>query len=195
MIRRIPILATAIVLLAVGTMIALGFWQLGRKAEKEALLARYERARAMSSDVPWPMTPEDYPGVLYRHSRIDCARVEGIDAVAGRSADGRAGWAHVARCRLPDGRSAAVAIGWSGRPVPPAWAGGEVGGFIGSAANGIRLVAAPAHAGLEQLAPPDPQNIPNNHLSYAVQWFAFAATALIIYVLALRRRWKAADRH
>ncbi len=30
--------------------------------------------------------------------------------------------------------------------------------------------------------------MPNNHLSYAVQWFSFAATALIIYALALRRR-------
>ncbi|HNJ47416.1 MAG TPA: SURF1 family protein, partial [Novosphingobium sp.] len=31
-------------------------------------------------------------------------------------------------------------------------------------------------------------DIPNNHLSYAVQWFLFAATALVIYGLALRKR-------
>jgi len=31
---------------------------------------------------------------------------------------------------------------------------------------------------------------PNNHLSYAIQWFFFAATALVIYVLALRKRWR-----
>jgi len=37
-------------------------------------------------------------------------------------------------------------------------------------------------------ASPDPRDIPNNHWSYAIQWFAFAATALIIYALALRRR-------
>ena len=29
------------------------------------------------------------------------------------------------------------------------------------------------------------------HLSYAVQWFLFAATALVIYVLALRKKWRA----
>jgi surfeit locus 1 family protein len=52
------------------------------------------------------------------------------------------------------------------------------------------LIAAPAQAGLEPLAAPDPANVPNNHLSYAVQWFFFAATALLIYALALRKRWR-----
>ena len=69
------------------------------------------------------------------------------------------------------------------------WRGGPVTGIVASAGKGVRLVAAPAQAGLAPLAAPDPANIPNNHLSYAVQWFAFAATALVIYVLALRRRW------
>lgn len=189
--RRVPVVATAVVLAAVATMIALGFWQLGRKAEKEALLARYEQAKAMSAEVPWPRSPEAWPATLYRHARIDCAGVEGIEAVAGRSAVGRPGWAQIARCRLGDGGMAAVALGWSPRPQAPRWDGGEVGGFIGPAGRGgIRLIAAPAQAGLEQLAPPDPASLPNNHLSYAVQWFAFAATALVIYALALRRRWR-----
>ena len=188
--RRIPIFSTIVVAVAVATMIALGFWQLARKAEKEALLAHYARALTMSSDVAWPRTTADYPLALYRHARIDCARVDSIEAVAGRSLSGRAGWAHVAECGLPGGGMAAVAIGWSERPQSPAWAGGEVGGFIGPAGKSIRLIASPAQAGLEPLAAPDPQNIPNNHLSYAVQWFAFAATALVIYVLALRKRWR-----
>ena len=37
-------------------------------------------------------------------------------------------------------------------------------------------------------------DVPNNHLSYAVQWFAFAAIALVIYGLALRRRFERKDR-
>jgi surfeit locus 1 family protein len=189
--RRIPVVATTIVLAAVATMIALGFWQLARKAEKEALLERYTQAVGMSSEVPWPHTPADYSAALYRHARIDCARVEAIEAVAGRSVTGRAGWAQIARCRLADGGTAAVALGWSSQPTAVRWAGGLVGGFIGPAGKtGIRLVAAPAQAGLDQLAAPDPANLPNNHLSYAVQWFAFAATALVIYVLALRGRWR-----
>ena len=38
------------------------------------------------------------------------------------------------------------------------------------------------------MARPDPSDLPNNHLAYAGQWFFFAITAFIIYVLALRRR-------
>ena len=192
MTRRLPIFATIVVAAAVATMIALGFWQLGRKAEKEALLAHYARAVTMSSAVPWPLTREDEARALYRHARINCARVERIEAVAGRSHSGRPGWAHVAQCRLPDGAEAAVAIGWSNTPTSPPWAGGEVGGVIGRAGEGVRLVAAPAQAGLDQLAAPDPANIPNNHLSYAVQWFLFAATALLVYALALRKKWRGA---
>lgn len=189
--RRVPPVATAIVLAAVATMIALGFWQLDRKAEKEALLGRYTRAVGMSSGVPWPRGSADYPAALYRRSRIDCAQVEAIGAVAGRSLSGQAGWAQIARCRLEEGGTAAIALGWSARPDAPRWAGGPVGGYIGPAGKtGIRLIAAPAQAGLAQLAAPDPANLPNNHLSYAVQWFAFAATALIIYGLALRTRWR-----
>lgn len=188
MTRRVPVFATIVVAVAVAVMIALGVWQLQRKAEKEALLAQYARAVTMSSAVDWPLTPEDYPKSLYRRARIDCARVESVEAVAGRSASGRPGWAHQAQCRLPGGSAATVALGWSERPEPPQWAGGEVGGIVGPAGRGIRLIASPAQAGLEQLAAPDPKDIPNNHLSYAVQWFFFAATALVIYVLALRAR-------
>ena len=54
----------------------------------------------------------------------------------------------------------------------------------------MRLVAAIAGAGLEASAPPSPDTIPNNHLSYAIQWFLFAGIAVVIYVLALRGRWR-----
>jgi cytochrome oxidase assembly protein ShyY1 len=45
-------------------------------------------------------------------------------------------------------------------------------------------------SGLEPSVAPSIAEIPNNHRAYAAQWFLFAATALIIYVLALRRRYK-----
>ena len=189
MTRRVPLLPTLIVLAAAGIMVALGFWQLQRRAEKEALLATYASAAAIGAEAAWPREPADYAAALYRRASVTCARVEGIDEVAGRSSDGRSGWAHVARCRLADGSAAAIALGWSDRPYPPVWRGGPVTGIVASAGKGVRLVAAPAQAGLAPLAAPDPASIPNNHLSYAVQWFAFAATALVIYVLALRRRW------
>lgn len=193
--RKWPLIPTLVVLAAVATMVALGVWQLQRAQWKEGLLDRFRRAQAMSSAVEWPDAPAEYERTLYRHARITCAEVSGIDATAGRSAEGQSGWAHVAHCRLPDGRAADVAIGWSREPRSPVWSGGEVGGFIGPAGEGVRLVAAPAQAGLAQLAAPDPNDLPNNHLAYAFQWFFFAATALVIYWLALRRRWRERPPH
>jgi cytochrome oxidase assembly protein ShyY1 len=52
----------------------------------------------------------------------------------------------------------------------------------------MRLVAATAPPGLEPSAPPSIAEIPNNHRSYAVQWFLFALIAVVIYVLALRKK-------
>jgi surfeit locus 1 family protein len=50
------------------------------------------------------------------------------------------------------------------------------------------LVSDRPAPGLTANAPPDPASVPNNHLAYAVQWFLFAAVAVVVYVVALRRR-------
>jgi cytochrome oxidase assembly protein ShyY1 len=63
----------------------------------------------------------------------------------------------------------------------------------GTIAPGPRLVADPPLAGLEANARPDPSDLPNNHLSYAVQWFLFAFVALVIYALAVRKRLAGQD--
>lgn len=59
--------------------------------------------------------------------------------------------------------------------------------------NAIRLIADPPVAGLAASALPDPKSIPNNHWSYAIQWFLFAGVALVIYAIALRKRLAAGD--
>ncbi len=190
MTRRIPILSTLVVLIAVATMVSLGFWQLRRLDEKEAMLARFAKAESMSAEIAWPRKPADIEGALYRHAQVECTRVESIDTIAGHSVSGETGWAHIARCDLAGGGTAPVALGWARDPVRPEWEGGRVGGVIGPYRKGAKLVAAPPQAGLAQLAVPDPRDVPSNHLSYAVQWFLFAATALVIYILALRKRWR-----
>lgn len=191
MTRRIPIVSTLVVLAAVATMIGLGVWQLHRKEWKEALITRYERAQNASAEVPWPAGPGEYEAALYHRSEVNCAVVTRMDAISGRSAADQAGWAHIAHCSLPGGGTANVALGWSNDPKPAAWSGGPVSGWIAGSDKGVRLVASPPEAGLAQLAKPDPRDLPNNHLSYAVQWFLFATTALVIYVLALRKKLKA----
>ena len=184
MFRRLPILPTILVLLAVGVMIRLGFWQLDRLEQKEALLARYATARALLADVPFPQSEAAAEPLFYRHARLTCAEVTGATSKAGSNARGEAGLAHYASCQLAGGGTADVVLGWSRDPKAPDWRGGEVAGTI---APGPRLVADPPLAGLEANAAPDPAEIPNNHLAYAVQWFLFAAVAMVIYPLAVLR--------
>jgi len=184
MIRRIPIISTIIVLAAVATMIALGIWQLGRKTEKEALIARYEAAGEAGEPVVFPLSGKG-EDVLFRRSQVACAGVTGIEAVSGTSATGQKGWVQRAKCAVSPDAIVTVDLGYTRDIAKPAFTGGTVSGVI---APGPRLVADPPVAGLQPMAKPDPGDLPNNHLAYAVQWFFFAATALVIYVLALRRR-------
>lgn len=185
MLRRLPIIPTVLVILAIGVMIRLGVWQLDRMHEKDTLIARYAAAPAMSADVPFPQSPAAAEPLFYRHSRIDCRTVTGTTMKAGHNRKGESGQAHYATCALATGGRAEVVLGWSRDLEGRDWQGGEVMGVI---APGPRLVADPPLAGLEPNARPDPSEIPNNHLSYAVQWFLFAAVALVIYALAVRKR-------
>jgi surfeit locus 1 family protein len=183
-IRKLPIIPTLVVLAAVAVMVRLGFWQLDRLEEKEALLARYEAAAEASQILS--AFPEEPLDNLYRRTPFTCSAVTGWSAVAGRNSAGASGIAHIAHC--PEGN---VLIGWSRTPQEPQWDGGEVTGTIApSVETGWRIIADPPQAGLQPNAVPDPTEIPNNHLAYAVQWFFFALTALVIYALALRRRWR-----
>ena len=188
--RRVPIVATLIVAAAVATMIALGVWQLRRAEWKEDLLAQYRQAQAMSSNVPWPRSEAELERALFRWSQFDCQRVLGMRVTAATAADGSKGAAQIARCAIDGGGEAEVALGWSLPTQVMSWPGGEVSGVIGpGGALGGVLQAARQPPGLKPLAPPDPNDVPNNHLMYAGQWFFFALTALVIYLLALRKRW------
>lgn len=193
---RFPMLPSIVVLAAVATMIALGFWQLGRLEEKEALLARYQQAAGIDAPVAYPVgATADARDLLYRRSSIDCAFTAGDwQSVAGRSANGRSGYVHIIDCGTTTATTEAdenayVQAGWSPGPTPPEWKSGPVTGRIAPYSDGgVRLVADPPLGGLEASARPDPGDLPNNHLAYAVQWFLFALTALVIYVLALKRK-------
>jgi surfeit locus 1 family protein len=187
--RRLPILATLVVLAAAALMIALGVWQLHRLAWKEGLIARFDRSLASPGEVAWPTRAGEVEGALYHRARIVCLRVLDASAVSGRSASGEAGLARVADCELAGGGRAQVVLGWSRAPTAPAWRGGPITGVIAPITlDRAKLVADPPIAGLGVNARPDPREIPNNHFAYAVQWFLFAGTALVIYGLALRKR-------
>jgi surfeit locus 1 family protein len=185
--QRWPLVPTVIVLAAMAIMVALGFWQLGRAQEKDAMIARYTAAGQESGAVRFPRTAEQVDAALYRRSRVVCDDVLSTRSTASRDPKGNSGLAQVARCALDRGGVADIFLGFTNRPTPVEFTGGPVEGIIAPAADGARLVADPPTFGLSALPPPDPRDLPNNHLAYAGQWFFFALTALVIYALVLRK--------
>jgi cytochrome oxidase assembly protein ShyY1 len=193
MIRRLPIVPTVVVLAAVAVMIALGVWQLQRAKWKDALLARYAEAERLPP-IAFPTVPlHDDQLPLFRHATGVCLRPVRQRAVAAENLHGESGYGRILDCTTgAEGPGMSVEVGWSKNPNAKVnWGGGLVSGVIGpDRLTRMRLVAASAPPGLEPAAPPSLSTVPNNHRSYAVQWFAFALIALIIYSLAVRKRLK-----
>ena len=189
---RLPLIPTVIVAGAVATMIGLGIWQIDRARQKEALLAGYAAAQGQP-EISFPTAPFANDPPLFRKASGTCVEVTGWRPVAGESRDGKVGYAFLADCRTgAEGPGMVVDAGWSANPqAGPQWKGGPVAGVIAPDKKAkMRLVSATGLGGLAASAPPSPAMIPNNHRSYAVQWFAFAGIALIIYFLALKGRRK-----
>ena len=199
--KHIPIIPSIIVALSVALMIALGCWQLfDRLPKKEAFLAQLATNPARPL-VAFPSIPTD-KSLLYRRTSAFCLeptswKTEGA---------GRFGWRYIAQCRTgAEGPGFAVEMGISRDPnAKPIWRGGEVVGTIAlapakrslignlftTAPDMLMIVADSPPPGFTRAPRPSLDSIPNNHLAYGVQWFVFAAIALGIYALALRRRWR-----
>lgn len=201
---RLPLLPTLIVAAAVLVMIGLGIWQLDRRGEKEAMLAR-AAANPTRPAISFPQLGPVDRDILFRPSSVNCLRVAGWRTEAGRAADGSTGYRFIAECATgAEGPGALVAVGVAKRPdLKPAWGGGQVAGWIteepdhrpllarlGGRPMPLRpmLIARAAPEGFKSSSPPSAADVPNNHLAYAVQWFFFAGVAVAIYLLALRKR-------
>src|SRR5690606_686640 len=170
----------------------------------EALLALYERNRAMSATVAYPELPPVADAMLFRKRSIVCLAPVRWDPRCGTDRAARSGIRMIVDRRTgAEGPGVLVDMGIADDFTPPKWSGGPVAGTIvpGPQQPGwiARLTgkAAPARAmlvadapleGLRASAVPNGADVPNNHLAYAVQWFLFAAAALVIYILAVRRR-------
>ena len=191
--RRVPLIPTLVVALAVAAMIALGLWQLLDRAPKKEAYLQQLAANPSKPPIAFPAVPDDR--LLFRRTTAICNR-----PVAQRLAGaGAAGFRLIADC----GNGLVVQLGTTPDPMfKPRWPGGSVSGYISHAPDGrsligslfdhspqrLMLVADAPPLGLAANGKPDLSTVPNNHLSYAVQWFFFAAIAAVIYVLALRRR-------
>lgn len=205
---RLPVIPTLIVAAACATMIALGVWQLDRRAEKAAQLELFA-ANMRKGPVTFQATGPVPDELMFRTSAAICLEVTGWRTEAGRSVKGGSGYRWIAECRTgSEGPGLLADMGVTRNPkLKPNWTGGQVTGRIttepshqslfskiGGDTEVLRpmLVSAVAAPGLEASAPPSPDEVPNNHLAYAVQWFLFAGVAALIYGIALRRRMRAA---
>lgn len=194
MLKRLPLIPTLLVLIAVAIMVRLGFWQIDRAAEKAELLARYAAIQQDQQLAVWNGDPKTGEAMLFRKVQVVCTAVAAQPPVAGYNAKGETGWSQIDRCTTAEGFAVPVVAGWSRQPDPfgsgqARWAGGSATGTVSrDRGDTVRVIAEPPLAGLAANARPDPSSLPNNHWSYAVQWFLFALTALVIYGLALRKR-------
>ena len=183
MTRSIPIIPTILVVAAAGVMVWLGVWQLGRANEKAEMIERF-------SEIPTDMEAEPLRAAekdeqMFRRVYFICSSVISMRSTAGTAATGAKGFAHIAKCAGAGLRPVEVAIGWSRDPAAPTFEGGDV---LGTLDPSGKIIADPPLSDLEPLAKPDPNELPNNHLAYAGQWFFFALTALVIYGFALKSR-------
>ena len=200
MIRRLPLVPTLIVAVAVMILIGLGGWQLQRAVWKEQLLARYaaaEKLPPIAWPIPLPKGDDKLP--LFRHATGVCLRPVGKYAIAGENRSGEPGYAQIIDCATgAEGPGMSVEVGWAKNPnARIVWPGGPVSGVIvPDRRTRIRLVAATAPPGLEPSATPTVESAspisPSGHRMYAATWFALALVALIIYMIAVMKRGRKA---
>jgi surfeit locus 1 family protein len=195
------------------TLVSLGLWQLQRMVWKEDLIAR---AQANASAAPVPLTANLPEFRAVRFGCVFAAGVEFAPGGSAQGRAGQRAWAActtpegqrlvVDRGFVPIDRRVAEIP-----PQPPAEVTGQLRAWpIASTAERIAgartlspadfglppatlLVQAtaiaplPAGAAAPIPTPLDVAAIPNNHQSYAIQWFSFAAILGVIFGLFLRR--------
>lgn len=200
--RRLPLVPTLMTVVMAGIMVWLGVWQLQRRAWKHDLIVKLEAAQHLP-----PVTPSEFyramvgaGSVQYRRAVVACrpGRVVPYDIKGGESATGESGFLVLVACSHPVGRGPdlVVVAGWTLNPSPPPLVvDTEFDGTIiqrpydkQADRPAFMLIPRTAVPPLVRSRVPSPEDLPDNHLSYALQWFAFAVTLLVIYTIFVLRR-------
>jgi len=205
--RSLPLGATLLTLIMVAVLIWLGLWQLQRRDWKHNIQAELTAAASLP-----PVTPRDFLDAMagskslqFRRATIDCrpGRVATYDIKGGTSSTGNGGYRVLVACRDPlkhytRGPDIVVVAGWTTRPdavktldLDTSFTGTLIEHPYDKEPGRPQFLLIPTSA-VAPLLPsriPTPGELPDNHLSYALQWFAFAITLAVIYAIYVRR-WR-----
>lgn len=217
---RFPAAATLLTLVMLPILLGLSYWQFAiRRPWKAGLIARLEAARSL----PPVTAHDYYRAMIgvadlqYRRAEVDCrpGRVEPYDVKGGTSAgdgsegqgggEGQGGFLVLVDCNDPARHARpdlVVVAGWTLRPdtvtrldLDTRFTGTLIEHPYGTEPGRPQFMLIPTTA-VPPLAPsrvPTPGDLPDNHLSYAFQWLAFAATLAAVYLVYLRQ-WRRAAR-
>jgi surfeit locus 1 family protein len=206
-VKRLPLFPTLLTFVMLTVLISLGIWQLERRAWKHELIRQLEAAQSLP-----PLEPEDFlaamtgpTSVQYRRAELPCSpgTVLPYDLKGGSSSGGESGYLLLVSCRPNNRPPDIVAVaGWTKRPdaartpimVDTVFKGLIIERPYGDARGRPQFMLIPDTAvpPLQPSRMPTPQDLPDNHLSYAGQWFGLAVVLASIYGLWLRRRLKVA---
>ena len=204
--RGYPPAATLLTLVMLPILLGLAYWQFFiRLPYKRDLINRLEAAQTLP-----PVTGHDFyramiglENLQYRRAEIDCrrGRIKPYDVKGGTSANDDGGFLVLIDCndparhRPPD---MIVVAGWTLRPdgvtaldVDTQFTGTLIERPYGSEPGRPQFMLIPTTA-VPPLVPsrvPTPGDLPDNHLSYALQWLAFAVTLAVVYAVYLRQ-WR-----
>ncbi len=205
--RRDVTLVTAAVLVAAGC-VRLGIWQLSRLEQRRARNALVAARLALP---PVELRDGTLPADSVRQRRVIARGVFDFSAEQtwpGRSFEGTPGVALVTPLRLADGSAVLVDRGWV--PSPDAYHVDQTQYREPDTVTVLGLGLIPPRGRgdvnprgylpfvIELESPEPPRGLPRRwpppilddgpHLSYAIQWFSFAAIALVGTVALLRSR-------
>jgi surfeit locus 1 family protein len=190
--RRPSILTVVLALVGLAIMLSLGFWQLERLDWKTQLLATVD-ARLQKLPLPLPATPSDD----WEFRRVT---VEGPVAggqwfrFPGRTRDNQVGDALMLLIQRDDGSLVAVEGVLRHRLEPGIFTPNNDPAH--NAWYSVNPAAMAETAGLDStlalsqyLKPSDwVPSMPNDHLQYAITWFALAGVFCVIFILFHRKK-------